>query len=87
MPSTLTISLDPALEDELKRLAADRRCASAELAAHAVADFVARERDTVAAIQLGLDDMAAGRVAPHDEVMAEIRGIIRTAADARRAAR
>ena len=86
MRSTLTISLDPALEDALQRLATERRCASAELAAHAVADFVARERDTVAAIRRGLDDMAAGRVAPHDEVMAEIRGIIRAAEGARRAA-
>ena len=87
MPSTLTISLDPALEDELKRLAADRRCASAELVAEAVADYVARESETLAAIQRGLDDMAAGRVTPHAEVMAEIRGIIRAAEDARRAAR
>lgn len=37
MASTLTISLDPTLEDELEKLAADRRRGSAELAADAVA--------------------------------------------------
>ena len=64
----------------------DRCRASAELAAEAVADYVARERETVAAIRRGLDDMAAGRLAPHDEVMAEMRTIIKAAEEARRRA-
>jgi len=38
MTSTPTISLDPTLEDELQKLAADRCRGSRELAAEAVAD-------------------------------------------------
>ena len=86
MASTLTISLDPTVEDALAKLAADRRCGSAELAAEAVADYVARERETVAAIQRGLDDMVAGRLTPHDEVMTEMRALISAAEKARRSA-
>jgi hypothetical protein len=38
------------------------------------------EAATVAAIRRGLEDMAAGRVVPHEAVMAELRVIIRAAA-------
>ena len=86
MASTLTISLDPTVEDALAKLAADGRCGSAELAAEAVADHVARERGTVAVIQRGLDDMAAGRPTPHDQVMTEMRALISAAEKARRSA-
>jgi len=86
MASNLTISLDPTLEDELAKLAADRRRESAELAAEAVADYVAGERETAAAIRRGLQDMTAGRLTPHDEVMAEMWAIIRAAEEARRSA-
>ena len=60
MASTLTISLDPTLEDELAKLAA--------------------------AIRRDLDDMATGRLAPHDEVLADMRAIIGAAEKARRSA-
>lgn len=86
MAPTLTISLDPHLEDELEKLAAERCRGSAELAAEVVADYVARECQTVAAIRRGLDDLTAGRVMPHDKVMTELRAIISAAEAARRSA-
>ncbi len=79
MPLTMTISLAPEVEAELERLASERQCGSADLAAVAVADYVAREAATVAAIRRGLSDMAAGRVVPHEAVMAEVRAIIEAA--------
>jgi len=70
----------------LAKLAADRRAAGGELAAEAMADYVARDRETAAAIRRGLQDMTAGRLAAHDEVMAEMWAIIRAAEAARRSA-
>lgn len=84
MPSTMTISLAPEVEAELDRLAGERQCGSADLAAMAVADYVAREAATEAAIRRGMADLAAGRVVPHDMVMAEVREIIEAAEAARR---
>ncbi len=84
MSSTMTISLAPEVEAELERLAGERQCGSADLAALAVADYVAREAATVATIRRGMSDMAAGRVVPHDVVMAEVRAIIEAAESARR---
>lgn len=84
MSSTMTISLAPEVEAELERLAGERQCGSADLAALAVADYVAREAATVATIRRGMSDMAAGRVVPHDVVMAEVRAIIEAAETARR---
>ena len=50
-------------ETKLERLACEKRCEAA----------------TVEAIRRGLADMAAGRVVPHDVVMAEALAIIEAA--------
>jgi predicted transcriptional regulator len=67
--ATLTIQLPAETIEQLDVLAEKTSRPSNLLAAKAIADFVARESAIVAAIQLGLDDIAAGRVVPHDEVM------------------
>lgn len=57
--------------------------ASPFLAGEAIGDNVARELEVVAGIELGLDDMKAGRVTPHKDVMADIDATIEEATRAK----
>ena len=82
--TTLTVRLPPEVKDRLGELAARTRRTKSFLAGEAIADYVARELEIVEAIQQGLEDVRAGRVVPHGEVMREIRGIIEAAEKARR---
>ena len=77
--TTLTVRLSPEVKDRLGELAARTRRTKSVLAGEAIAAYVARELEIVEAIQRGLDDVRAGRVVPHEEVMREIRGIIEAA--------
>jgi predicted transcriptional regulator len=52
------------------------RRTSSFLAAEAIAAYVAREMDIVAAIERGRGDARAGRMTPHDTVMREVRAAI-----------
>lgn len=45
-------------------------------AARAIEDAARREAEFLAFVQEGLDDIAAGRVIPHEEVMAELDEMI-----------
>lgn len=74
--TTMTIRLDPEVKEKLGRIARDTRRSRSFLAAEAVAAFVERELEIIAGIQRGLADMEAGRVVPHEEVVAESRAII-----------
>jgi predicted transcriptional regulator len=77
--TTLTVRLPAQVKKRLGRLAARTRRTSSYLAGEAIADFVERELAIVESIQEGLDDVRAGRVVPHEEVVSEIAGIIKRA--------
>ncbi len=79
--TTMTIRVSPETKSKLERIAADTRRSKSFLAAEAVSAYVERELEIIDGIKRGMDDVAAGRVVPHEEVMAEARKII---ADARR---
>ncbi len=79
--TTITIRVTPALKEKLGQLAQDTRRTKSFLAAEAVEAYVNREMQIIDGIQRGLADMEAGRVTPHDEVIAKADQII---AEARR---
>lgn len=79
--TTMTIRVTPDLKAKLGRLAHDTRRSRSFLAAEAVEAYVDRELRIIAGIQRGLDDMKAGRVKAHDDVMAQADAVV---ADARR---
>ncbi|MES2158136.1 MAG: CopG family ribbon-helix-helix protein [Pseudomonadota bacterium] len=74
--TTMTIRLTPALKEKLGRLAQDTRRTRSFLAAEALETYVNRELQIIEGIQRGLADMAAGRVTPHDEAIAQIDAAI-----------
>jgi predicted transcriptional regulator len=78
--NTITIELPEVTNEQLGRLSERTKRAKSILAADAIADYVARELETVAGIERGLADMRAGRVVPHDEAMARLRQTIDRAA-------
>lgn len=74
--TTMTIRVPPDLKEKLGRLALSTRRSSSYLAVEAVEAYVNRELEIIEGIQRGLADREAGRVTPHEEVMAEARQII-----------
>lgn len=74
--STMTIRLSSELKDKLDRLADGTRRSRSFLAAEAVSAYVERELAIIEGIQRGLDDVAAGRVIPHDQAMDELDAYI-----------
>ena len=69
----MTVTLPPEVQSRIQALVNSGRFASAaDVVAHAVS-ALEREQSEIAAIQEGLDDVAAGRVRPLSEVDAEIR--------------
>jgi predicted transcriptional regulator len=81
--ATLTLRLPAELKDRLGLLAEKTKRTRSFLAGEALADYVERELAIIEGIHRGLDDMRAGRVVPHEEVMKEIWGIIDAAAKGR----
>lgn len=79
--TTVTIRLDADVIEKLGRIARETGRSRSRLAAQAVAVFVDRELQVVDGVRRGLADMKAGRVVPHEEVMAEGRAIIAAAKD------
>ncbi len=77
--TTLTVRLPPELKDRLGKLAERTRRTKSFLAWEAIAGYVERELEIVAGIERGLDDMMAGRVVPHEDVMADIDATIKRA--------
>lgn len=77
--TTLTVRLQPELKERLGKLAEQTRRTKSFLAGEAIAGYVERELEIVAGIKRGLADMKAGRVVPHEEVMAEIDAVVDTA--------
>lgn len=77
--TTLTVRLPPELKDRLGELAERTRRTKSFLAEEAIAGYVERELEIVSGIERGLDDMKAGRVVPHEDVMADIDATIKRA--------
>ncbi|MGC1863557.1 MAG: CopG family ribbon-helix-helix protein [Methylocystis sp.] len=77
--TTLTIRVSAELKDKLARLAQDTRRSKSFLAAEAVSAYVDSELQIIEGVRRGIRDVEAGRVVPHDEAMAEIRGAIEAA--------
>ena len=75
--TTLTVRLPSALKDRLGKLAEQTRRTKSFLAGEAIARYVGRELEIVAGIERGLDDMKAGRVVPHEDVVADIEATIK----------
>lgn len=77
--TTLTVRLTPELKARLAQLAERTRRTKSFLAEEAIAGYVERELQIVAGIERGLEDMKAGRVVPHDDVMADMNATIKRA--------
>lgn len=74
--TTMTIRVPMELHDKLARLSEGTRRSRSWLAAEAVAAYVDRELGIIEGVQQGLDDVAAGRVTPHEDVIADARAIV-----------
>ncbi len=75
--TTLTVRLTPELKNRLGKLAEHTRRTRSFLAGEAIAGYVERELEIVTGIERGLADMDAGRVVPHEDVMADIEATIK----------
>ena len=73
---TMSIRLSSATSEKLAELAEHTHRSESELAGQAVDDYVDRELAIVSGIRRGLEDMKAGRVTPHADVMREMDDII-----------
>lgn len=72
----MTVRLPAEVKDRLDLLAERTRRTRSFLAGEAIAGYVAHELAIIEGIHEGLEDVRAGRVTPHDQVMEEIRAII-----------
>ena len=77
--TTMTIRVPIDLKDKLGRLGKATRRSRSYLAAEAVSAYVERELEIINGIERGLDDVAAGRVASHNQVTADARAVIENA--------
>ena len=75
MAEQLQIELEPAKIVALDALAAQSGRRREELVAQALDDFLALEQQNLDAIREGLDDLAAERIAPHEEVLPMIQAM------------
>lgn len=85
--TTMTIRVSRDVKEKLERIATDTRRSKSFLAGEAVSAYVDRELEIIEGIKRGLADVKAGRVVPHEQVMAEARKIIADAKKKKKAAR
>ena len=74
--TTITVRISQASRGKLDRLADLTRRRRSYLVAEALEYYLASELEIVEGIQRGLEDARAGRIIPHEQVMAELRSII-----------
>lgn len=74
--TTMTIRIPTEVSDKLSSISASTKRSRSYLAAEALGAYVERELAIIEGIERGLADVAAGRVTPHDQVMAEAWEII-----------
>jgi predicted transcriptional regulator len=72
----MALQLTPALEQQLQELASQSDLTADELAQRALESFVAYRRELNEAVRLGDEDIAAGRVLEHEEVVARIERLL-----------
>ncbi|MCA2407743.1 CopG family ribbon-helix-helix protein [Rhizobium leguminosarum bv. viciae 248] len=77
--TTMTIRVRPDVKEKLDRIAADTQRSKSFLAGEAVAAYVERELEIIKGIKRGMADAEAGRVIPHEQVVAEMRKAIEDA--------
>lgn len=77
--TTMTIRVSQEVKRKLDRLANNTRRSKSYLAAEAVSAYVDRELEIIEGIKLGMADIEAGRVVPHDRAMAEVDAVIKAA--------
>lgn len=82
--TVLSVRLPTAVKDRLDRLAEGTSRSKSYLAAEAIEAFVERELAIIEGIREGMADVAAGRVVPHETVMADLERIIAEAEAAKR---
>jgi RHH-type transcriptional regulator, rel operon repressor / antitoxin RelB len=70
---TLAVPLDHDLKERLQRLAADTDRSEAEIAAEAIADFLAVQEWQIAGIEEALASIERGETVPHDKVADWVR--------------
>ena len=74
--TTMTIELNPLLEEKLTQLAHDTNRNQSALAAEAVQAYVEHQLAVIAGINQGIADLQSGRVIAHDQAMNEIDALI-----------
>ena len=77
--TTLTVRLTPELKEQLSALAKRTQRTKSFLAGEAIASYVAREAAIIEGIELGLEDMQAGRVVPHEEAKQRVHEVLQAA--------
>ena len=77
--TTITIRISQETKAALDRLAQLTKRSRSFLASEALAQYLHDEVEIAEGIQRGIEDADAGRVTPHEEVMAELREIISNA--------
>ena len=73
----MPVQLKPEQEERLQHLAERTSRTPDQLAQEVVERFLADEEDLEAAVQRGREDIAAGRLIEHDEVLARIDRLLR----------
>jgi len=84
--TTITVRIPEETKAKLERIAEASQRSISYLAAEAIDAYVKIELPIIEGILRGLDDIEAGRVVPHEQVVAETKAII-DAAIARKAAK
>ncbi len=79
--STITARIDPALDEAIGRIAESQGRSKSAIIAEALESYASYDTWLRARVQEGLDDLAAGRVHSHEEVMAETDAIIEAATE------
>ncbi|ALH82033.1 CopG family ribbon-helix-helix protein [Sphingopyxis macrogoltabida] len=71
--TVISARVDDAILDDLDRIAAFHDRSRAWVIARLLQQAVVRELEYVELVEPALEDVAAGRLIPHEEVMAEVR--------------
>ena len=77
--TTITVRISMDAKAAIDRLAQLTKRSRSYLMAEALAQYLPEELDAVEGIQKGLEDLEAGRVIPHDEVMADLDAVVERA--------
>lgn len=84
--TTITVRIPEETKAKLEKIAAASQRSISYLAAEAIEAYVKNELPIIESILRGMADIEAGRVVPHEHVVAETKAII-DAAIARKAAK